>query len=334
MMNLRKDYVITHEDLMNMQAWPLSRKIQVSQTRILEYAAHYDNKVYVSFSGGIDSTVLRDLAIRVIPNITCVYIDTGLEYPKLRKFALSQDNITVIKPKMTFKEVIQKYGYPVISKEQASYIQEYRDSKSEKLKNIRLNGDAKGRFKIAKKHQYLIKAPFKISDKCCDVMKKAPAHRYEKESGNHPIIGTMAEESILRTSNWYKNGCNAFNLKRSISTPLAFWTKQDILQYIRQFNIPYCSDIYGDIIEVVTDRQTELSTTGLHQTGCAFCMFGCHLENPNKFQILYKIDPYLWNYCMKPIEEGGLGEQQVLDYINAKSKPENIEGMNEQYKDN
>ena len=37
-------------------------KIQVSQTRILEWYKAWDGKVYVSFSGGKDSTVLADLA--------------------------------------------------------------------------------------------------------------------------------------------------------------------------------------------------------------------------------------------------------------------------------
>ena len=47
----------TNEDLAIMQAWPLERKIQVSQARIIEFNEHFDNKTYISFSGGKDSTV-------------------------------------------------------------------------------------------------------------------------------------------------------------------------------------------------------------------------------------------------------------------------------------
>lgn len=43
------------------------------------------------------------------------------------------------------------------------------------------------------KHKYLVDAPFKISHKCCDVMKKGVSKKYEKDTGLKPIIGTMAE---------------------------------------------------------------------------------------------------------------------------------------------
>lgn len=81
-----------------MQAWPLERKIRVSQSRIMKWYGHWGGQVYVSFSGGKDSTVLLDLARRVYPDIEAVFCDTGLEYPEVRKFALSHSNVTKIKP--------------------------------------------------------------------------------------------------------------------------------------------------------------------------------------------------------------------------------------------
>jgi PP-loop superfamily ATP-utilizing enzyme len=131
----------------------------------------YEDNCYISFSGGKDSTVLLHLARQIYPNIPAVYIDTGLEFPEVREFALSQANIIKLVPKMNFKQVIEAYGYPVVSKEQAAFIQEYRDTKSEKLKDIRWNGNKYGRGKISKKYRYLVNAPFKISDKCCDILK-------------------------------------------------------------------------------------------------------------------------------------------------------------------
>jgi len=63
----------------------------------------------------------------------------------------------------------------------------------------------------------------------------------------------------------------------------------------------------------------KLKTTGLDRTGCMFCMFGCHLEKePNRFQKMKITHPQIYNYCMKPIEEGGLGLGRVLDYIGVK----------------
>jgi 3'-phosphoadenosine 5'-phosphosulfate sulfotransferase (PAPS reductase)/FAD synthetase len=56
------------------------------------------------------------------PDILAVYVDTGLEYPSVKKFVKSFDNVKIIRPEMSFKEVINKYGYPILSKESASRI--------------------------------------------------------------------------------------------------------------------------------------------------------------------------------------------------------------------
>jgi len=161
-----------------------------------------------------------------------------------------------------------------------------------------------------KKWTFLIDAPFKISNKCCNVMKKTPLNKIKAK----PFIGSLACESRQRKTQYLKTGCNAFDAKKKISTPLGFWTEQDILTYLKMNNVSY-SSIYGDIIE----DKGKLKTTGLDRTGCMFCMFGCHLEKePNRFQKMKITHPQIYNYCMKPIEEGGLGLGRVLDYIGVK----------------
>ena len=271
----------TNEDLKIMQSWSLDRKIQVTQAKIIEFHRHFDGKVYVSFSGGKDSTVLVDLAKRIYPDIDILFIDTGLEYPEVRKFAMSYPNVTVIKPKMPFNKVIEKYGYPVVSKEQSQFIYEFRNaSDTSKVKEIRLNGNKWGRGKISEKWKYLIDAPFLISHKCCNVMKKDPAKEFEKKTGLYPIVATMACESALRKSQWISDGCNAFESKRPISKPMSFWTEQDVLKYLKLFHIPYAS-IYGDIIY----QGGIYTTTGLNRTGCMFCCYGIQNDDrPNRFE--------------------------------------------------
>ena len=114
---MKKENKYTVADLKAMQAWSLQRKIQVTQTRIIEWYQKNAGKVYVSFSGGKDSTVLLDLARRIYPDIPAVFIDTGLEYPELREFVKTIPNVTWLKPEMNFRKVIETYGYPLISKE-------------------------------------------------------------------------------------------------------------------------------------------------------------------------------------------------------------------------
>ena len=255
----------TATDLKTMQQWPIERKIQVSQTRILEYGIRLgEDKIFVAFSGGKDSTVLLDLVRRVWPNCPAVFIDTGLEYPEVKEFVKSHENVEVIRPKKTFKQVIEEFGYPIISKKIAGYVATAkRNPNSARAKFLSGEYDSKIFGFGNGKWNFLVDAPFKISDYCCDVMKKQPNHHYSKETGRFPILGTLASESIARRNEWIRSGCNLFDSKKPTSKPISFWTDNDILEYIKHFNIPYCS-LYGDIIK---DKKGNWTTTGIDRTG-------------------------------------------------------------------
>ena len=297
--------------LRQMQSLPLEVKIEKTKLRIREWYEAWDGNVYVSFSGGKDSTVLLHIVRSLYPNISAVFVDTGLEYPEIRDFVKTIDNVVWLKPEMNFKEVIDTYGYPVVSKQQSQYIRECRETNSEYLRNLRLYGTEKGTAgKINEKWKFLLEAPFKISEQCCKIIKKKPFKKYDKETGKKPYIGTMATESLFRKNHWLKNGCNAFNKNNPSSQPMSFWTEQDVLEYLYVYEIPYAS-IYGDIIKNETNL---FKTTGEQRTGCMFCMFGCHLEKePNRFQRMKVTHPKLYDYCINNLEIG-----KVLDYIGVK----------------
>lgn len=98
----------TAEDLRALQAKTLEEKIQISTARIIEWYENWEGQVYVSFSGGKDSTVLLDLVRKIYPDVPAVFADTGLEYPEIREFVKGYDNVVWVKPKMTFSEVLTK----------------------------------------------------------------------------------------------------------------------------------------------------------------------------------------------------------------------------------
>lgn len=333
----RSDNKQTIEDLKRLQSMDLGNKIQVTQARIMEWYNRNDKKCYVSFSGGKDSTVLADITAQVCSLFNCRLIlwfsDTGLEYPEVRehvkKFPQYLEDKYNIEVKLimdypkdrkgkriTFRDVILTKGYPVITKDisrDVGIAQNNPDGKTAQ-KFIRGSDYHKkyGDTWMLDKWSYLIKAPFHISNQCCSVMKKTPAHKFDKNSGLKPIIGTMACESINRRSQWLKYGCNSFDAKNPASKPMSFWKEQDVLEYIVKYDIPYPS-VYGEIKQ---DKNGKYFTTGLERTGCVFCGFGCHIEKePNRFQRLKQTHPKLYEYCMKPIENGGLGMQKVLEYI-------------------
>ena len=109
--------------LQQKQALPLEAKIKLTKQRIKEWVDEFgEDGVYVSFSGGKDSTLLLHIVRELYQRIPAVFIDTGLEYPEIRDFVKSFNNCYLVKPKMTFRHVIEKYGYPFISKEVAECV--------------------------------------------------------------------------------------------------------------------------------------------------------------------------------------------------------------------
>ena len=190
------------------------------------------------------------------------------------------------------------------------------------------------------KWQFLLTAPFDVSSKCCYVMKKAPAHDYERLTGRKGITGQMASESMLRTQAWLRRGCNAFEGSNAKSNPMSFWTEQDVLLYIKLHSLPICS-VYGTIVEDIegTDevegqmtfsdlehfesmesfdaKRPPLKTTGCSRTGCMFCGYGCHLEKgEGRFESMKRTHPKQYDYIMRPTEEGGLNYKEIIDWLN------------------
>ena len=332
------------DDLRQMQSLPLEAKILMTQRRIRDWVDYWNGDVYVSFSGGKDSTVLKHIVDGMYDDIPAVFVNTGLEYPEIQKFVHEvkagkydcfNPDVEIIRPEMRFDEVLRKYGYPVVSKEVASKVRKAvkRSGEPSDFYMKFFNGEylspdgTKSPYNL-EKWRFLLNAPFKISEKCCDVMKKNPFKKYGKETCRKAIVATMAEESKQRTSQWLLHGCNVYAGKTVTSKPISFWTEQDVLHYIKQYNVPYCQ-VYGEIrvkqspadtvqgqINMIDylgcyEPEDTIETTGCTRTGCMFCMFGCHLEKePNRFQRMKETHPKQYAYCMEQ-----LGLKEVLEYI-------------------
>ena len=228
--------------------------------------------VAISFSGGKDSTVLKHLVESIEPSIQSVFCNTGVEYNAIVDFVKSfGSTIWIVEPKTRFPQVIQDYGYPVISKEQSRYIDDVRNPKCcQRIKDIRLGT---GNFCISKKWKWLIYTNIKISDKCCYHLKKAPL----KNLGYYYFTGERIAESKLRKQMYHTcilpNKC----------VPLRLWSDELIDKYIEYHNIKIC-DIYKHE----------------KRTGCKFCLYGIQFEErPNRIDRLKILEPKSYNFAEK-----------------------------------
>ena len=350
----------TKEDLKIFQSETLDQKEQRSMAKISEWFVRWENMVYVAFSGGKDSSVLADLCAFWCQasgaTLYLVFVNTGLEYPEIQKHVKFYAEhlrkkygievvLEILHPKKRFDEVIKEYGYPMISKEVSKCVNSAKrlDSKYGQACRERLNGiyeQKNGELSLynCSKYKPLLEVDFDVSHRCCDVMKKAPSHDYAKRTGRKQITAQMASESRLREQQWIKHGCNGFDMATPTSNPMSFWTEQDILQYIKKYEIPIAS-VYGDMVYAndpeqmriedfgfTDDSALELKTTGCERTGCIFCGFGAHREKESRFERLKKTHPRQYEYCIGGGEynenglwvpnKNGLGMGHVFDELN------------------
>ena len=322
----------TREDLQILQAQDLELKVALTKQRIREWVTEFSSQgVYVSFSGGKDSTVLLHLVRSIYPDVEAVFVNTGLEYPEIQRFVKTFDNVRILYPEQTFVDIIKEYGYPIISKVVAHNVHTARFNPTGKVASNCFTPDKKGKYAMYK-WLPLLTVDFLIDNHCCIYNKEKPAKLFQKDTGKVPIIATMAVESTRREEVWYEKGCNAFEGSNIRSAPMSFWTDQDVLKYIKENNLTIAS-VYGDIVSdkggqlAFDDCGCKLCTTGCNRTGCIFCGFGAHLEKgEGRFQRLKRSHPKQYDFCIngggydangiwKPNDKG-LGMGHVFDELN------------------
>lgn len=286
-----------HITLKSLRDMNLDSKIIQSKYLIRQAVTEFGiENIYISYSGGKDSTVLSHIAKTMYPNILHIFANTTNEYPETLehiKWEKEKNNTNIISviPKdshgeiWTFKKVVSTYGYPMFSKRVSNAIRTYQHAKSDTTRRHSLDY-IKRNFK---KYDDFKELP--ISDKCCDKLKKEPIRRKAKELGMKcAILGILASESYQREKDWLEYGCNVFyERKDNQSRPLSFWTDDDIKEYIERYNVKISS----------------LYSKGYTRNGCMYCGFGINMDsnNCNRFQLLKKTHPTQYRYFNDQFKE-------------------------------
>lgn len=328
------------------QKMPYEFKVNYATIRAREFVRmcdEHDMNYHVSV-GGLDSITLL-LFLRSI----------GINAPAISVSSLEDKSIQRIHKQLGVErlqsacradgkpwkkpQIIQEFGFPVLSKEIAAKI-ELLQNPSPKNKTVRhaiitgetgeYGGNRKNtRMKLAQKWLELFGGyenenervdyqipPFKVSSKCCYYLKEKPCDDWAKEHNSVPFLGLMASEGGRREKSLMLHGCNYWGKTTVRSAPFAIFSRQDILQLAIDLHVPV-PEIYGTI-ERTPDGT--LYTTGAQRTGCSMCGFGIQLEKrPHRFDRLYFGNPKEWDFWMFRCctDENGnpFGWGKVLDYI-------------------
>jgi 3'-phosphoadenosine 5'-phosphosulfate sulfotransferase (PAPS reductase)/FAD synthetase len=258
----------------------------------------------VSYSAGRDSTALshlmtEEIGIRHVPHIMS---NTRMEYPetlqmfKVWKLWLAERGVEChqVFPEMRPKELWPLIGVPLWSKQIAYKYRKFAASKSDKIP-AHTPEDLHDQFRQAKA------AGLKITEKCCDYLKKKPMKKWDKENNvQGHFTGVRCSESRARRLAWITSGALYQAVHHGglwISNPLAFWTDADVARYLDERKIHVL-------------RPDTLSGG----SGCVTCMFGCRSRaqegTPNAMQDLKTRNPKMWQTALDD-----WGYREVLDQL-------------------
>ncbi len=333
-------------DFIVKQKQDYSFKVRYATIRAREFERECETRglnCHVSV-GGLDSITLflflKSIGIN-LPGISVSYLEDASIQKIHKQFGIERLQ-SAIKPDGTHwnkAQIIQEFGFPVLSKEIAGKI-ETLTNPTEKNKTVRhaiITGETgayggfqkNSRMKMSKKWlekfggyaneeegtDYQI-PDFKVSSKCCYYLKEKPCDDWAREHNSVPFLGLMASEGGRRAKSLMINGCNYFGKSAIRSAPFAIFNRQDLLQLALDLNVPV-PEIYGTI-----ERKEDgtLYTTKAQRTGCSMCGFGIHLEKrPHRFDQLKERNPKEWHFWMYECctDENGekYGWARVLDYI-------------------
>lgn len=290
----KKKFIVSRKVKLNLlQSLSLDIKIMKSKLYIYEAVNNFGlENIYVSYSGGKDSTVLSHLVRQMYPDILHIFSNTTCEYPETLKQVLWEKNVNGMNlqialpidrygKRWNFRRVVEQEGFPLFSKVASNAIRTYRRAKSDLTKQNSIDYITR-RFK-----RYLEYKDYNISDKCCEKLKKDPIKKLAKKLGMRcAIIGTLAAESRQRELDWVNFGCNVFEAKKDKQCrPLSFWTEKDIYDYIELYNL----------------KVSELYSMGYTRNGCMFCGFGIEqdiVNGKNRFERLAETHPKSYKYLL------------------------------------
>lgn len=261
-------------------------------------------KIYLSFSGGKDSTVVANLIkMADLPTkIPFVFANTRIELDATVRFVKEFDyeNVVTVFPRKPFGQILKDHGKPVMSKMKSDYFntyQRYIDDPMDKMRGrVLITGEAEaGGVKFNKRAHAALPLPkfhllhpdleYPIANMCCQYMKKYPFQDFANDNEmNGTFTGVRAAEEGVRRKTY--TSCVTVKMKKGkeyiMSHPIIDWTDEIMDEFIEKYNIKL-SDAY--------------TIYGANRTGCIGCPFAKDL--PKMLKILYDHEPLKYKASLK-----------------------------------
>lgn len=280
----------------------LDEKIALAENIIIEEYAKTGGNLFISWSGGKDSEVLKHIALRLFPHLPVVYSNTTNEMKEVLEHVKKFPDTIVVFPDKNFKQVIKTEGFPLISKEVSQKAWELKNINGYRTRMLRYYGDKKGNSKLPDTWHFLAEQEFDVSSKCCYELKKKPLDNWAKANGNpKPLIALMSGESRLRQQLALYGAEDGKKVYPFLRTE---WNEDDIWEYARRNNIRFAECYYDRVVD-----GAELKAC--NRSGCGVCNFSDYEEREKKSAREKALNPKRYASLIKTKNNGVMYEKAI-----------------------
>lgn len=287
---IREKYMM-NESLDEGQRFEVYDALFHTGSKLLEYFGSHEH-ICISVSGGSDSDCIVHLVCTYFPEFLekCrfVFVNTGLEYDATKRHLCDLEKRYGIEiDRIRGKSVVwavKNYGVPILNKSKAKTLGEFlRRTKRGYYLVFEYKSDYYG-FTESERElaRYLDENKIMVSAKCCEISKKNPIHKYDKQKGvDLSVTGIRRAEGGQRATT-FKSCFQEYN-KNYPDTfmPLFWWSDETKRIFKKTEGIRY-SDCY--------------EVWGMKRTGCVGCPFG--KDTAHELELMYQYEPKLYKAVM------------------------------------